>query len=346
MASSSQSGTAASEISRNGSWQPHAEALLRGLDPTAPKLTWHPILHGGSSREFFRVTGSPSKSWILMRYDEAKEENFLYADIAQFLTSIHLQVPKIYFHEAQYRLVGIEDLGEASLHALVHSDPDSPKVELLYRGALHQAQILHQQKSSPIRTMPGFDEKLYQWERNYFLDHSVERCFGVSLPEKEKNQIQAEGDRMIQDLISTERSLIHRDFQSQNLIIHQDTVWMIDFQGMRLGHAAYDVASLLYDPYVELGSDRRKALVQWYASISRRDVQKFETEFYQAASQRLMQALGAYGYLGLVLGKKDFLKHIPQGLKNLKDALQHLDGMTYTKELLVKLEEKKPALAL
>jgi N-acetylmuramate 1-kinase len=232
------------------------------------------------------------------------------------------------------------------LHAFFHADPQSPKVEILYRGALHQAQILHQQSSCPVRTMPGFDEKLYEWERNYFLENLVERYFGVTLPETERKQIQKEGDQMIQDLLSSKRSLIHRDFQSQNLIINQDTVWMIDFQGMRLGHAAYDIASLLYDPYVELGRERRKSLIQWYASISHRDAAKFEREFYQAALQRLMQALGAYGFLGLVRGKPEFLKHIPQGLKNLKEALHLLDGMGSMKELLGKLEAKKPEMVL
>ena len=35
--------------------------------------------------------------------------------------------------------------------------------------------------------------------------------------------------------------------------------------------------------------------------------------------QRHMQALGAYGFLSSVIGKKYFLKHIPEGLRLLKE---------------------------
>ena len=45
--------------------------------------------------------------------------------------------------------------------------------------------------------------------------------------------------------------LLHRDFQAANIKIHHGACHWIDFQGMRLGAAGYDIASLLYDPYVE-----------------------------------------------------------------------------------------------
>jgi aminoglycoside/choline kinase family phosphotransferase len=43
-----------------------------------------------------------------------------------------------------------------------------------------------------------------------------------------------------------------------------------------------------------------------------------------AGLQRNMQALGAYAYLGLTVGKKQFLNFIPRGLKLLNEGLQNL----------------------
>jgi len=39
-----------------------------------------------------------------------------------------------------------------------------------------------------------------------------------------------------------------------------------------------------------------------------------------AAAQRLMQACGAYGFLGRVKGRPEYLAHLPQGLRNLATA--------------------------
>jgi aminoglycoside/choline kinase family phosphotransferase len=49
----------------------------------------------------------------------------------------------------------------------------------------------------------------------------------------------------------------------------------------------------------------------------------FQESFREASAQRLMQALGAYGFLGLKRGMPEFLSHIPNGIKNLIDASNH-----------------------
>jgi aminoglycoside/choline kinase family phosphotransferase len=53
-------------------------------------------------------------------------------------------------------------------------------------------------------------------------------------------------------LASYRRVLVHRDFQSQNIIVWNEQAYLIDFQGVRPGLPQYDLASLLFDPYVAL----------------------------------------------------------------------------------------------
>jgi aminoglycoside/choline kinase family phosphotransferase len=45
------------------------------------------------------------------------------------------------------------------------------------------------------------------------------------------------------------------------------------------------------------------------------------------AMQRLMQALGAYAFLGLVKGHKHFLEHIPNALGSLRAAVAKIDNL-------------------
>ena len=58
----------------------------------------------------------------------------------------------------------------------------------------------------------------------------------------------------------------------------------------------------------------------------------WEEELRACARQRLMQALGAYGFLGRVKGKQPFLQHIPVAAERLAvlcdtdPAWQHLAG--------------------
>jgi aminoglycoside/choline kinase family phosphotransferase len=96
---------------------------------------------------------------------------------------------------------------------------------------------------------------------------------------------------------------------------------LIDFPGMRPGLAEYDLASLLYDPYVDLTEAERAELIRYYRE---QQVKKgitiegdFDFKLRLCAMQRLMQALGAYGFLGLVKGHKHFLKYVPAAMESL-----------------------------
>src|SRR4030067_2905637 len=91
-----------------------------------------------------------------------------------------------------------------------------------------------------------------------------------------------------------------------------------------MGPPAYDLASFLWDPYYRLEDDMRERLVCCYiekmsAGLSSDfnrdfDEDEFRRSLLLCRLQRHMQALGAYGFLSKVKGKKYFLKHIPQAL--------------------------------
>jgi hypothetical protein len=57
------------------------------------------------------------------------------------------------------------------------------------------------------------------------------------------------------------------------------------------------------------------------------DEASFERTYWQCAAQRLMQALGAYGFLGYERGRADFLAHIPVALPRLLEVWARLDGL-------------------
>jgi hypothetical protein len=50
-----------------------------------------------------------------------------------------------------------------------------------------------------------------------------------------------------------------------------------------------------------------------------------------------MQALGAYGFLGLVKDHKDFLQYIPKALHSLRDVVTKIDNLEPLADFLARL---------
>ena len=128
-------------------------------------------------------------------------------------------------------------------------------------------------------------------------------------------------------------------------MILEQRACLIDFQGMRPGLAQYDLASLLYDPYVTLTSAERESLlgdaVALYEQAGEPVAEDFREVFDLCAMQRLMQALGAYGFLGLVKGHTHFLSHIPPALASLREVVIRIPGLEGFCSLLDRLEPVK-----
>lgn len=309
-------------------------------------LFFQPILKGGSGRNFYRLRLSPESSLIVMCYTEERPENVLYFSIGQFLEKLEVPVPHIEAHDLKNRMLWMEDLGEMDLHSLKEKGWTERKE--VYEKTLRAIKKLHgngwaRASEEKLALMPGFDSKLYQWERHYFLENLVERVCEISLSNKEREDFEREGEVLAKPLLGEPCCLVHRDFQSQNVILKNGKIFFIDFQGMRVGTFFYDLASLLYDPYVSFEEKDRLELLRYYfelESTSQLSWELFYERFQLAAMQRLMQALGAYGFLGLVKGKKEFLPSILPALSQLKRIVQNHKTFNRLEVLLDKCLEK------
>jgi aminoglycoside/choline kinase family phosphotransferase len=118
-------------------------------------------------------------------------------------------------------------------------------------------------------------------------------------------------------------------------MIRNGEPFLIDFQGMRFGSPFYDLGSLLCDPYTNFPNGERDGLLSFYYRVSKwnLDWTSFQKNFWEASAQRLMQALGAYGFLGQKKGLKAYLEHIPAGLHNLHLAASQVSSLPHLQEL-------------
>src|SRR5439155_6605642 len=214
-----------------------------------------PIEKGGSDRKFYRIRCSPHQTLILVKYNLEREENQHYVQIARFLDAHGIRVPKIYFHDATEGLIWIEDLGERDLFS--YRSESWLLRRAFYESALDQIAALHGLPESACieikEDLPAeFNAELYVWEQNYFFENSLGRYFGIDKAQWRELAALPPLRKIAERLARLSRVLVHRDFQSQNIIIRNSLSYLIDFQGMRPGLPEYDLASLLFDPYVDL----------------------------------------------------------------------------------------------
>ncbi|MBO6102717.1 MAG: phosphotransferase [Opitutales bacterium] len=294
------------------------DSLIKiGFSPVAGSLK--PAAKGGSSRTFTMFLDAKAGACVLCEYSPEKEENFLYADIAKFLKSCSIKAPEVLFHDPQTRTLVMSNLGGRDLSDFC-AGAEEEQIENIYKKTLALAAALHTRASakffeSPVKLMPKFDSALYCWEQNYFFENLVKDRLNLGVQKPE-----AEWKKLSEFIQSFGECLIHRDLQSQNAIVSDGggDVGFIDFQGMRLGCCWYDVGSLLFDPYQDVGSKARAELFSYYCSIRGADARECAPIFCAASAQRLMQALGAYAFLADKKGKTAYLKYIPKALENLE----------------------------
>ncbi len=330
------------------------QTLLRFPLLDREQIAVEPLEKGGSGRKYYRITSNGKNPLIVVQYTSQREENRHFCDIASFMRELGVRVPGIYHHDPEAGLIWMEDLGAVDLWHF--RGAAWPKRQTLYRQTLEQAVTLHTRGHRalageiPCATRPvfqqAFDADLYCWEQHYFFENCLGRHFGIQAEAAlhEFHGLHETLGLIAAALAARPRVLVHRDFQSQNVMIPQgqtrqlrqtpetpeptETAALIDFQGMRPGLGEYDLASLLYDPYVCLAPTERESLLEDYARLRAQAGQAVAPDFREVfdlcAMQRLMQALGAYGFLGIVQEKPRFLDHIPTALASLREVTARL----------------------
>jgi aminoglycoside/choline kinase family phosphotransferase len=319
-------------------WNPealinHTRRNIVGWNQAAIDLA--PIEKGGSDRKYFRLTRDAAtrgpQTIILMAYTDRRPDNLSFFAATEVLVAQGVRTPKIYAHDPVERLAWLEDLGTCDLWGLRHAGPAERLP--LYRDALEQAARVHALRFENIparlaaQLQPPFDEKLYLWEQDYFFNNFVRNFSALSESEAASLRGQPHFQELAAALAQMPRFMVHRDFQSQNILVRDGRTWFIDYQGLRPGRPEYDLASLLYDPYVPFSAEEREDLAAHYFETRQPD-DKWDTnqEIYAACiCQRLMQALGAYGFLGIEKQKESFLQHIPRAVENLRSVLTETD---------------------
>ena len=285
---------------------------------------------GGSDRKYYRLNDT-EKSAVLMVCSLDDPDFERHIEYTEFFRRYSLPVPEIYGADREQKQAIFEDLGDLSLYSWLKCRKEQEIAETIYCKVLDILVTLHTSvsiKSKECRLLSSrvFDYEHLRWETSYFLKRFVAGIAGITI--RDEHKLEAELRMLAESVDSFPKAIVHRDFQSQNIMINRNgTPRLIDYQGAKMGPPAYDLASVLWDPYFRLEDDMQERLVCSYIEKMRSglssdfdkdfDEDEFRHSLLLCRLQRHMQALGAYGFLSKVKGKKYFLKHIPQAMEYL-----------------------------
>jgi hypothetical protein len=251
-------------------------------------------------------------------------------------------VPRIIKQDVSRHFILLEDLGDADLWSK-RSLPWAQRRDYYFQ-VLTQIYRLHsfELKSIPagLQLSESYGPRLYKWEHEYFLENLVGEVCKIKLSSSDAAELTKELNALSARLQKIEPCLIHRDFQSQNIMIKNGKPVLIDFQGMREGCLFYDLGSLICDPYVTFTDEERNEMINFYYELMNPAYSRneFVHNFWLGSVQRLLQALGAYGFLGLKKNKPAFLGHIGNGLENLLVAIDNVGGLETLSDLATECE--------
>ena len=299
------------------------------------------LVPDGSSRRFFQLRGPGRAAFIAILPPENDVRGLVEAtafyQIGRHLRGCGAPLPEIHAFDPATGLVLCEDLGNRRLYEQVVAGQGGQQTLALYEQTVRQLARMQ------VRAAEGFDPAwcwdtprydralMQERESGYFLKACcrdlLQLTFDQEAVEAECAQLATEAAKAPADFF------LHRDFQCRNLMVHNNSVRFIDFQGGRLGPLAYDLASLLLDPYAGLPLSVQDHLAAVYLEALQQEIpynpDQFRREYVFLALQRNLQILGAFAFLSQVRQKPFFAQFLRPALVSLSGLLAKSEAAEY-----------------
>ena len=307
-----------------------------------------PLSGDASDRRYFRVLLRDAPSQVLAVHPGPIQFDTLpFVNVCRLLAAMPLPVPRILAHSNALGIIALDDLGDVTLQA--HVGAASPAAhEALYRQAVTFINTIQRRgrelaSSGYLPYGVAFDVEKLTWELQFFTKHFLEAYRGAALTGAARSALADEYASIAGELASESPVLCHRDYHSRNLMLHQGSLYIIDFQDARMGPDTYDLASLLRDSYIDFSDQQVDALIAFFLaqrSGSEDEDRDFHRRFDLMALQRNLKALGTFGFQTTSRGNTVYIQYIPRTLSYARANLARHERFGRLRDVLAEhLEE-------
>ncbi len=258
--------------------------------------------------------------------------------VARYLKGLGLSAPDIRAMDLDDGLLLTEDLGDRVYGTELSRGADQSKLWHAAAEALHVVRRATVPASGlevgdgTFHLVPAYDRGAMQIEVELVLDWYVPAVAGSTLPEAARSEFVALWDGVFDRILALPTSLVLRDYHSPNLLVLEGRtgaarVGIIDFQDSLIGHAAYDLVSLLQDARVDVPAGIETDVLAAYLTTAARepdfDRDAFRFAYAALGAQRNTKILGIFARLAKRDGKPAYLRHIPRIWGYLERDLRH-----------------------
>jgi aminoglycoside/choline kinase family phosphotransferase len=291
-----------------------------------------PLTGDASDRRYFRVRLRGEPSIVLALHAAAIDYKTMpFVSVARLMSKVPLPVPAILHHSDPLGMLGLQDLGDVTLQAHVGAAAADEHAALYRQAVTFVAEL--QQRGDKLRSPDyppyrvAFDVEKLTWELEYFTNHYLVAYRGATLSPAQRDALRAEWAGIVAELAAEPRVLCHRDYHSRNLMLHEGSLYIIDFQDARMGPDTYDLVSLLRDSYVDLASSHVDELVAFFLVLKGHtrstpaQAREFRRRFDLMALQRNLKALGTFGFMATARANPVYIQYIPRTVNYVKANL-------------------------
>jgi aminoglycoside/choline kinase family phosphotransferase len=321
-----------------------ASALFGGKAP----LKWRRLAPDASARCFWRLQRADRSETRVLMSGPDRQENLAWLLLGRELWLSGLPLPRIFGALPEEGCFLMEDLGDVRLDSLAAAlepgggPPGAGAAMEAWRGAVRTLAAFHARALPAVSRLSRWFSREYdppfalEFEWGYFL--SGLRLLKIPFAARPSSGDQVLG--LAEALCAGPKVFIHRDYQSRNIMLKNGGPRIVDWQGGRLGPAAYDLASLLWDPYVSLSDGQRGDLARLYLEEWRAAAPygpdaggeggegAFLGRLMAAAFLRLSQAFGAYAKLSAAGGRPEYARHLAPAAWRLWELAEQIGLMT------------------
>ncbi|HUP48497.1 MAG TPA: phosphotransferase [Thermoanaerobaculia bacterium] len=290
--------------------------------------TWEaePLAGDASMRAYYRVKG-PDGSYVLAYYPEEVREQLRRFLDAHRAVAPHARIPEV-LRSCEFAVLQ-RDAGDLTLFDLLHAD--RREGVRLYRAAIDL--LVGFQRAPAGGINPPFTAGFFLSELDMSREYYVEKLMGTAGARADR--LEPLFRKLADHLTGHPSVLCHRDFHGQNINIFNDTLYLIDFQDLRLGPDTYDLASLLRDRGVGrlIGDEAELEMIEYYSARSGA-AEGVRRRYFETLLQRSLKILGTFAKQPIVRGRLHYLEFIPPTLESVRRCLDELPELAALSDLL------------
>lgn len=276
-----------------------------------------------SVRAYYRITAANGETFILVFYPEEVRPQLARSLGAYRAVSAHGPLPDVLQHCDVAVLQ--RDAGDRTLFDVLHED--RAEGLRLYRRAIDL--LVGFQEAGDVGLNPPFTAGYFLSELEMAREYYVERLMG------------ADGEALFpvlkticENVARHPAVLCHRDYHGQNLHLLNNTIFIIDYQDLRMGPDTYDLASLLRDRAVGdiIGHEAELELLEHYRLRigAERDIRR---RYFETLLQRSIKILGTFSKQPIVRRRMHYLDFIPATLDSIRRCLEELPDLTSLRDM-------------